>query len=384
MACIIKFPHNGCKGVVSFTTQERDQVISKSSKTRILVESLKSEWFLGMHHNWHDFQFHYDDLYDFHLAGEGDLIEAGGRQFALAPFDACSFVPGFFKPDSTTKIWDVLLVGRAVYFKRIPVFFEAVRRLFDQGQRLRVLQVCSIPEYSWKDRKSVFYGIRKEYDSLFNEEEKDFFTLLTTNYRYPFPFDLSVLEGFYRLSKVFVHTASDERRCRVAAYAWASGMSVVGMSCVGSILPPHLAKPPFFYQVDDDSQYVDQISRAVNDWLPDRKIFNCVRECVSEDFTRAKLVSWLEKFFHKHLERFDLERFHCDKLDFRMGRHHGISIGKNKVPMDIDSLAEVLSDRSKRNAIPGNLDDPETWIARHHGRSLEKKTGWGWWRATNP
>ena len=72
VACLLKVPSGTEKGVVTFTTQERDRFIRPFTVFRNAVESLKKGWVVGLHHNWHDHRFQYDPLFDFSMAGEGD------------------------------------------------------------------------------------------------------------------------------------------------------------------------------------------------------------------------------------------------------------------------------------------------------------------------
>src|SRR3954468_22280128 len=117
MACLLKAPEGSLKGCVVFTTQERDLVISKSAELRAFVEVLKQRYVIGLHHNWHDHQFHYDPLFDFSMAGEGDLVGADGKGFARVPMDACTFAPSCYSAPRGEPFWDILYVARAVAFK---------------------------------------------------------------------------------------------------------------------------------------------------------------------------------------------------------------------------------------------------------------------------
>ena len=42
---------------------------------RAAIEAIKDRYLIGLHHNWHDWEFRYDPLFDFSMAGEGDLRE---------------------------------------------------------------------------------------------------------------------------------------------------------------------------------------------------------------------------------------------------------------------------------------------------------------------
>src|SRR5258708_25811112 len=119
MACLIKAPDAAGKGCVTFTTPERDRLIKKDPRIRAAVEGVKERFLVGVHHNWHDHAFAYDSLFDFSMAGDGDLIERDGRPFARVPLDACNFAPACFVPrqQGTESFWDVLNASRAVFLK---------------------------------------------------------------------------------------------------------------------------------------------------------------------------------------------------------------------------------------------------------------------------
>jgi glycosyltransferase involved in cell wall biosynthesis len=373
MACLLKVPSATTKGVVVFTTQERDHVIATSAETRARIEGLKVRWLTGLHHNWHDFSFVYDPLFDFSLAGAEDLREVSGRPVPLIPLDACNFVPPPFVRDGGEPFWDVLYIARAVAFKRLPEFLRSIRKLYDDGHDLRVLLISPMPPYRRSDRPSVFYELRQVYESMFSDEEQGRFTLLDPTFRYPFPFDLETLAHFYRSSRVFVHFADDERRCRVAAYAWATGLPVVGMSVVGSLLPPAERRPPVFFEVSAFEQFPDQILEAL-ERSPDDRV-PAARQFVSAEDTVPLLVAELERLLGGTLSTAERERMALDGLGIRLGRHHGLGGGgPNTVPMDINALLDVLeSDEPRVASAVGDSADPELELARTAPRPAARR-----------
>lgn len=367
MAAILRAPSGGSKGVVSFTTQERDHLINVSSELKEKVRALKSRWVVGLHHNWHDFKFQYDPVFDFSLAGEGDLIETRGRPFNLIPMDACNFVPAEFAPRNGEKFWDVLFVARAVIFKNIPEFFQAIRTLYDAGHKLRVLFICPIPPIGADRSGNTLYDIREVYEGMFVGEERQLFTLLTLNFGYPFPFDLPTLAHFYGASRVFVHSAANERRCRVAAYAWANGMPVVAMENVGSLLPGNLRRPPLFFEAKSYSEFPARILEAIAA-TPGAEAVASVREHFSEALTAPHFRRRLEEMAGPAPET----RYSLTDLAFRLGRHHELGTGTNRVQQHFKDLVDSLSSLSDGE---GQLivahADPEMsmasnaiWIAR--------------------
>ena len=362
MACLVKPPGDGC-GVVTFTTQERDRFIKRDRELRAAIDALKDRYLIGLHHNWHDWQFRYDPLFDFSMAGEDDLREVDGRPVPRVSLDACNFCPPEFRPAGDT-FWDLLFVAHPVYFKRVPVFFDTVRELFDRGRRIRVLHICPMPPYSSSEERTVLFDVRSRYESMFSDEEQSLFTLLTTDFRYPFPFDLPTLAHFYRSSRVFIHTADEERRCRVAAYAWAVGAPVVGMASVGSLLTEASRRPPWFFEVRSDDGYADQVAAALAaadegfDPFP-------ARSEVSVEFTTESLARQLAEIATAAGRPLGTPPPIARALDIRLGRHHGIGHNRNSVPQTTKDFVRYLRERPDADiAQDATAPDPELAIAK--------------------
>lgn len=351
-------PTEKSKGVLVFTTQERDKFILPDEILKKKVEVLKDKWLIGLHHNRHDYEFDYNSLFDFSMAGETDLIEKNGKKFSLLTMDACNFVPKFFRPEKSDKFWDILYIARAVKFKKIPEFFQFVRKTFDKGKKYRILFICPVPPFEESEKKTVFYEIREVYEKMFNADERKLFTLLDIHFDYPFPFDLETLAYFYRSSKIFVHFANDEHRCRVAAYAWASGLPVVGMDCVGSLLPKNLKTKPYFYEIRDYKEFEKNIDEALininsYDSSEAEKYFDLANSI-------ERLETELEKIFkEKHLSYNNSKTF-TQNLNIRLGRHNGLSSGRNRIDISLSHFIDFLCKNRKDD---GEYDDPENYIA---------------------
>lgn len=362
MACLIKAASLSSKGVLTLTTQERNRLVYGFDDIRRLLVQVKQRYVIGLHHNWHDYALKYDPLFDFHLAGEEDLREVSGKRVPLLPMDACNFAPNSFRPGgSGEKFWDVLFVARAVEFKGIPEFFSAIRRLFDMGHRLRVLFICPVPE---QGGPGSLRNVRELYNAMFVVEEQDLFTLLTTDFRYPFPFDLPTLAHFYRASRVFAHSAPDERRCRVAAYAWATGLPVVGMAPVGSVLTPPLRRSPYFYEISSYEDFPQQILRAL-DGAKSQPDFAEVQSEIASNLSVRLFEQHLNRLFNDMNLPAPASGGWIHGLDIRMGRHHGLPAGTNRLDQDIATFLEFLcaakpSDMSEL----ATYEDPEFEIAK--------------------
>jgi hypothetical protein len=363
MTCLIKPATGDSKGVLTLTTQERDRLVHPFADVRELLVRVKKRYAIGLHHNWHDYDLQYDDLFDFHMAGEEDLRERDGRRVPLVPMDACNFSPNCFHPGLGEKFWDVLFVARAVEFKGIPEFFQAIRRLYDGGHALRVLFICPVPPEAGP---GSMRNVRAHYERLFTSQEQERFTLLTMDFRYPFPFDLPTISHFYRSSRTFVHSAPEERRCRVAAYAWATGIPVVGMAPVGSVLSTGLRKEPYFFEISHYKQFPERILAALAS-VGEAPPFDPVQAEIASQHSVLLLENHLSKLFKDKGWIGPRQGGWLQDLDIRLGRHHGLPAGVNRLDQDIAGLLAFLANAP--DELPAGLlaaADPETEIALTH------------------
>jgi hypothetical protein len=375
MACILKTPISTSKGVITFTTQEW-RVIRASSLLTAELDSLRSQYVLGLHFNWHDYQFDPPQEFDFFMAGEDDLRPINDKPYRLLPMDACNFTPSAYHPiDHNAKHWDVLIVGNPVYFKRPEIALQTIRDLFNKSNRpLNVLYICPIPKYSFWDEITVLYDIREYYESLFSLEERARFTLLTTTFDSPNPFDRRTLSVFFKNSKVFLHCATEERRCRIAAYAWCAGLPVVAYPCVGSILPADLRVPTGFYNIQNDKDYAVALLSAIeNSSKFDPSPYRAV---LSEDFAVNTLENELIKIFKDLSIPFE-GKVLGQNLDRRLGWHHqgigGVSNGLQQSLLDFMKATKNISslDLSAQEEIIKH-DYPERVLAQEFDNQITK------------
>jgi hypothetical protein len=336
MACLLKLYKKTSPGIITFTTQEK-KIISSNSELYLKLTHIKNKFLFGLHFNWHDYKFEPDNLYNFYLAGDSDLIDKNGNVYPALNIDACNFTPSYYNLSDNEKFWDVLIVGNPVFFKRPEVALNTIRGLYNLSSstpRKKVLYISPQQEYKSKNKKSVFYDIREYYNHLFSKDEQEDFTLMTTNFNSPFPFNRETLAVFFKNSKVFLHCAENEKRCRIAAYAWCAGLPVIAKESVGSILPSHLQIPPAYYKVENDADYPQLIIEALNTYqqfdpleyqknLSERYTCNILKEKFI-DLYKALNLPFSGDLLHQN-------------LDMRLGWHHE-NLGKN-----INGVSQSLS-----------------------------------------
>lgn len=375
MACLLKAPSADWKGVVVFTTPERDQVIAKSAETRSAIEALKKRFVIGLHHNWHDYSFRYDPLFDFSMAGDDDLQEVDGRPFPRIPLDACNFAPPCFAPSTGKKFWDVLCISRAVSFKNIPDIFATIRSLYDAGHKLRVLYLCPVPVSTASAKsKTDLLDIRARFEALFPSDERRRFTLMTMDFDYPFPLDLETLAFFYAGSRVFLHQAAEERRVRVAGYSWASGLPVIAHDGTASLLSAERRQPPFYYNIANPGGAPAAILAALAQ--AGSADLSPARADVASVETRAKLIELLRALYAQLGVRFADTATALEELDIRLGRHHATNsqlVGPNHLPLRVMDFVGFLGETSDEAfATWMQRADPEAEIAAQSPLSLRR------------
>lgn len=339
MACLLKKPDVNSKGVVTFTTQERDKLIFPNKNIANAINNIKHKYVIGLHHNWHDYSFRYNPFFDFSMAGEGDLAD---KSTPLVTLDACNFIPDEYKPSHGEKFWDVIYVTRAVYFKRVKLFLNTIKKIYSEGNLIRVLLVVCIPP---EDKEPA--NVVADYMKMFSDEERKYFSLIPLEHDYPFCLDSKTIAFLYRSSKIFVHFASDERRCRVVGNAAATEMPIVCMPDPASIVPKSLQKPPFVYVVNNED-YASSIKMAIKEYNPHNNLSE-ISKYFSVRNTREELKKQLAPYLKIAKEHILDISFNYNNLDIRLGRHHSISYGPNKVDMDLIKFCEFINNEELLN-----------------------------------
>tara|TARA_Y100001963_G_scaffold78366_2_gene108717 strand:- start:80775 stop:81809 length:1035 start_codon:yes stop_codon:yes gene_type:complete len=342
MACIIKLP-NKSKGIISFTTPENRELVSKS-EVRSYLDSNRDKWVYLLHHNWQP--GYSDGYYDSNLCNSIDLVNGGN----CLEMDCCNFSPEVYTP-AEKKAFDVLYVARCVTFKRINTFFNVCKQLLSRKPNIKILFICSVPNDDCDPSNP-----KQIYLDMFTREERKNFLTLFIDYDYPFPISKEFLAHFYNSSKVFLHTASSERHPRVCSYAWASGIPVVGYLNLATFLPTKFIAEPFFYQVNHDDEYVEQILKAISVEMP----YDEIKYFVSENFATETFTNKLSNLFSENNFDFNNQDMYLKNLDFRMGRHCIISLGDNSIPISIPDLME----KSVQLRLPTDTPDLELSLSK--------------------
>lgn len=350
MACILKIPDGENKGVISFTTVERDRIIYRNQNIQNQIKNLKDRWSIGLHHNYYDHNFKYDSLFDFSMVQNDLLIQTKDKRndFPKVYSHTLNFTPQIFHPTKNEKYWDILHVSRAQKTKGIEEFFKVVKKLFDKGYYYKTLLICSIPEKGDFSNKNLVHNTRELYDEIFTKNEQEYFTYLSLDYNPPYPLSIDVISHFYKNSKILLNSGGDERHGRVNAYAWACGMPVVALERMEEHLPENLVKEPIIYSSDKYSDFPELVIKALGYVDDDYNIkdFEEVINFSSETYNSEKIIKNLQPFYSNTDKTSDSKYFNLNNLDKRIARHHGFGASTNGVHWSLQELIKYLNQRS--------------------------------------
>jgi len=335
MACIVKRPVRGGKGLLVITDAELRGWIYPSPALRARFKALQRHWLIAVHGNSAICQTYApDDLIAAYIAGPGDIIATDSRPLEQITMDCSNFSPAFFDADGSKKFWDVLFVSRNQPFKSLDKLFQVVRRVFDQ-EPVRVLAIVA---HQGMKAVQTSEPLRL-HTSMFNEEERKLFTLMAPWIDYPFPFDLPTLAQFYQRSRVLLHVAEMERHPRVVGYAWAAGMPVVAPPAAATLLPPELAQPPGFFAFDTVAAAASQLRLALN--APALPASYSAFHLASFQIGRFQIE--IRKLYERLKESFVDGGWELDSLDMRLARHHDARAGINSYTASLYQFASLLA-----------------------------------------
>lgn len=339
MACIIKKPVDETKGVLVITDGELRDLLEVSPTLQEAFRGLREKWVIAVHCNSAIQQkVRPNPLIDCYISGPGDIIPEAGFTPNHIQMDCSNFCPDYFAANvDIPKFWDVLFISRNQSFKSLDVLFHTVREIFNRApMRILAIIVHERGEDLTPERSEPI----RLYKSLFSVEERKLFTLLTPSVDYPFPFDLKTLANFYHQSRIFLHTAAEERHPRVVAYAWAAGLPVVAPSNVAALLPDDLRMRPGFISFENAKDAAAAVREAIDSDGPLPPAYSTFHLA---KFQIPRFTSEIQSLYGALGIAFAEQGWFLDSLDMRLARHHVSNAGTNSARASLLQLARQLN-----------------------------------------
>ena len=127
MVSIIKENNKNSKGVLIFTHKERFIFEDPIDPLKDAIETLKSEYLLGMHWGWYHENQKSVPYIDFHLAGEGTVSFRENMDTPRYTYCSRNFIPEFFVPFDCPTHYDIVTVATPVEKKKMSDLIDAIR-----------------------------------------------------------------------------------------------------------------------------------------------------------------------------------------------------------------------------------------------------------------
>jgi hypothetical protein len=317
MACILLLPSKDHKGIISFTDIEVKELIFYSNILKKGIARIKDRWIICCHINHADpakSDYKILDLIDIYLSGKEYFKNV--KNVKNLELDCSNFVSeNFCKNNFMVKdrFWDIMIVCRNISFKNLEDFFDIIRLIFNK-KLVRVIAIIPEKYNNINPHRNILI---KKYFNNFNQKERYFFNLINPIANFPRPFDSKTLEFFYKNSKIFLHTAHNERHPRNAAYAWLSGQIVVAKKNVAINLPDNLKKGEGFYSYKNIQHGSRQVLKALENFKNYRNV-KAYREVNSNLVNQIIFIKKITKLFN--LKKVSKRNWFLSHLDIRLAQ----------------------------------------------------------------
>ena len=247
MAHIFKYKMGSEFGVITLTHKEMFYIQSltsvKKSKNPVsliksillvilfrkkiikLIETLKTNYLVGVHWGWYFNNIKSPDWVDFHLAEESTCTFT--NDVKRINLNSSKFIPkSISSKPKQEKFWDILCVAKSSKVKKLDEFLLSIRKIYDRGYSYKVLLLIAS---NLKEPDNLFYNdIFNDYNKLFSPSEKELFTIIKTHPKTGFQgLSYTTLGHFYRQSKVFALFSELEGVAKVIKEAQFSGLPIV-------------------------------------------------------------------------------------------------------------------------------------------------------------
>lgn len=351
MAHIFKQPSGSTKGILCFTHKEikylfaghryfadaprrLKRILNVQPKHTDLVieahrdafEKIKKKYFVGIHFGWHQENYPTIPGVDFYMAGPSTITFEEPEKVNFIPLDGSSFIPSCFyldNPKDYHKEWDIIMVSRDVRWKNLDKFMLSIRKLYDQGHKLKVLLVVPSNNDVARDNnpKITYVNLLSDYEKMFSYEERGLFSILKTHNKMPFlGLAQPEIAKFYHLSKVFTLYSETEGGSRVISEALLAGLPVVVKS--------NLTGGGRDFLNNENARFFDDFETAhtvlldaVNNWQSINTDTKAVYSETHEDASLERLKDYFSDLFDKNNQVFDGDLLNTDWLSFRINAH---------------------------------------------------------------
>lgn len=311
MACILKYPKCGTKGVLSLTNLDYD--LWRSLPIEIKKKTLDS-YYVGLHPNYYLNSPIIDSDLSFLLANPEIFHRSQRADGRIVPINVMNLSPSKFRNSKDCeKHIDFLAITRWQEDKNVMGLLEVLKELCERDNFENATIICPVKTGELKH-------VRRKYDSMFSGNARSKVNLITPTYDYPVPFDLSSISTFYRISRVYLNTHLKEKHGRVVGFAHASGLPVVCFPNIAEGIDENYRMEPYYHIAKNQSEFAKKAEAALV------SIRDSINRSLLADFAAKYQVDTTFNVLKNDLCRLlDIEAHGWvseEDIDRRIARHH--------------------------------------------------------------
>ena len=320
MAHIFKYPSENNNGIVVISHQEADRFMSEHSD---LMHDIKAKnYFVGVHYGGFSVGVNYPPFADFFMGRRyvTNIAQRYPNAFEI-PVVSSNFTSTVFKSDpEVKKYWDIINVSRAGKVKRLDLFLNEVRKIYDKGYSYKILLVC--PKRHEETNEDHFTNIEDVYYNTFNKEERQNFTLMRLDENLEFKgLSKTQLSFFYQASKVSTLFSTCEGSPGVIAESLLCKVPVVVYAHQIGSGRDFLNQNNSVYWEQDTSAH-EALINAVENYDKFEFDEEEMKSAYREDKGLEKLEHYFTELYNKHGQQFDGELTNTDDLVSRLPSHY--------------------------------------------------------------
>jgi glycosyltransferase involved in cell wall biosynthesis len=307
--------NNNQKGIFVITHKEIGMFES-------LPKKIKDYYYMGVHygsasHLQGATKMH---IQDFSMGRESTVKFIDKEPFRI-PYNSRAFTPEYYKENpEIPKYWDIINVSRNAHVKRLDTFLHSIRKLYDSGNKYKVLLV--VPSSTNEQPDTHLVDIIKMYQQMFTRKEREFFTLMRLSSELGFlGISPRTIAYFYQSSKIFCLLSSAEGESRVIHEALLCGLPVV---CYAGLLGGgrDYLNETNSVQFRDYNHIHNSFIKAISGYDKLKVESDFLSEELREDRTLPKLKKYFSDLYKENSDTFDNNLINVDELSLRLPAHY--------------------------------------------------------------
>lgn len=305
-------------GIIVLTHKEKRWVENNPLALNIIRE-INQDYFIGIHYGHRMEGMHRSDFEDFCM-GAKSVVEFSGLEPFRIPLNSRAFTPSFFRNMGIPKFYDLINISRNITLKKLDVFLNAVREIYDQGYDYKFLLIVPTSENEVDDG-NFFLDIVEKYNHMFSRKERENFTLIRLSGEHGFlgisPLTISYL---YNSSRIFSLLSPGEGESRVIHEALLCGLPVVCYSGLYGGGRDYLDESNSL-QFDSYDKVAETFVKAIKSYPSFSVDSNALSRELSENYSIENLHQYFETLFNNEKVNYDHELENLDYLNLRLPGH---------------------------------------------------------------